>query len=152
MHIITHEFEKIWCIIFKSRICDYLTPKTGNMRPYEANISKIINTCIKICHHHVNHHCCNLQIEFWISTVLQLCRCNSNTVGKMQNYMWTYGVEIKTFQNLPSRRFQRPCKIYYCLWKIFYFSTLSPSGAHCGLRRPEILIGDFEGTLMKGSR
>ena len=73
MHIITHEFEKILCIIFKSRNCDHLTPKIGDLTPYEDQFPKIIFTCIKIYHHHVNHHCWNVQIGFCISTLAPLC-------------------------------------------------------------------------------
>ena len=63
-----------------------------------------------------------------------------------------HGVEIMTVQNLPGRGHQRPCKIFYSLWKTPYFSTLSLSRGRYGLRRSIILVGDFEGTLMKGSR
>ena len=80
MHIITHEFEKIWCIIFKSRICDYL--KIGNMSQCDANISKIIYTCIKICHHHGiiivemfshcvgNYHVWNVNLRYQIHALV----------------------------------------------------------------------------------
>ena len=83
MHMITQEFETIWFIVFKSRICDYLTPKIGNMSQCDANISKIIYTCIKICHHHGiiivemfshcvgNYHVWNDNLRYQIHT----CSC-----------------------------------------------------------------------------
>ena len=67
IHMILLEFEKNWFIHFKNSICDYWTSKIANLIPYEADNSKIIITCIKNCHHYMNHHWWNVQI--WFSTL-----------------------------------------------------------------------------------
>ena len=67
MHIIVHKFENNRSIHFKNCICDFLTPKIANLSPYEAQISKIIITCIKNGHHLVNHCWCS----YWMMLNLQ---------------------------------------------------------------------------------
>ena len=47
---------------------------------------------------------------------------------------------------------KNPSLIQQSLSKIPYFTTLSLSRGRYCLRRSKILVGDFEGTLMKGSR
>ena len=60
---------QVWKIFIHYCICDYLTQKIANLIPYEADNSKIIITCIKNCHHYMNHHWWNVQIWFqlWAS-------------------------------------------------------------------------------------
>ena len=93
MYIIALKFEKLSYIIIKDSICVYLTQKIANLSSYKSDISKIIFTCIKNCHHYMNHYWWNVQI---------------------------------------------------------WFSTLSFSRGHYGLRRSRISVADFEGLLIKG--
>ena len=98
MHIIAQEFETIWFIIFKSRICDYLTPTIGNLTPYQDHFPKITYTCIKNCHHNMNHHCSNWILYFYsCPTVLEIVTNSilennkSNVFKLICNYMHNSG-------------------------------------------------------------
>ena len=73
MHVNVYKFENNSFIHFKNCICDYMTPKIATLSPYETQISNIIITCIKNCHHPVNHHCWIVQIWFCISNLFPLC-------------------------------------------------------------------------------
>ena len=56
------------------------------------------------------------------------------------------------YQNVPFMGLKFPSINEQSLLKNPYFSTFNPYIDHYGLRRLIILVGDFEGTLMKGSR
>ena len=128
MHIITHEFENIWCINFKSRICDYLTLKISSLTPYEDHFRKIIYTCIKIFHHHVNHHCWNSQGP-GSPAPCSRCTCTSYWQGLVQGVgnVW-YKVWLGLVKG--QTKFGTRCnKVWYQVWHCLVWVWQSPSGS-----------------------